>query len=238
MCIRDRSYSKPWLNGMSSTPLMNDFSSTKMNLSSSENVNISTNAFAFLSSQKADLSELRKLKIDSNRSAAKKLKLLSGSPAITKTCMEDEQTPLKKESVTNADKVIESNCKENKDSNVDDIRFNGKNQSNNLNTGQDNENTVQHENSRNSGYWCSPSPEQLENLSLERLAAIPNFVIGRKGYGCITFQYEVDLTAFIKNFREELFGKTVIFRSSKTVEVYPDETTKPMVCLLYTSRCV
>uniref|UniRef100_UPI0001C04F2A Nucleoporin NUP145 n=1 Tax=Saccharomyces cerevisiae TaxID=4932 RepID=UPI0001C04F2A len=94
---------------------------------------------------------------------------------------------------------------------------------------QDGENTLQHEKSSSFGYWCSPSPEQLERLSLKQLAAVSNFVIGRRGYGCITFQHDVDLTAFTKSFREELFGKIVIFRSSKTVEVYPDEATKPMI---------
>ncbi|QHS73243.1 nucleocytoplasmic transporter NUP145 [Saccharomyces paradoxus] len=224
------SYTKPWLNGASSAPLMKDFSASKITpLGLNENGNFPTNGFTFLSSQKADLSELRKLKIDSNRSAAKKLKLLSGGPAITKTHMQDEKASLKNESVANTDNITHANSKENKDINMDDTYLNGKDQSNNLNTKQDGENTVQHENLSNSGYWCSPSPEQLEHLSLKQLAAVSNFVIGRRGYGCITFQHDVDLTAFIKSFREELFGKTVIFRSSKTVEVYPDEATKPII---------
>lgn len=223
------SYSKPWLNGAGSAPLLDDFFSSKMtSLAPNENSNFPQNGFNFLSSQRADLTELRKLKIDSNRSAAKKLKLLSGTPAITKKHMQDEQDSSKNEPIANADSVTNIDRKENRDNNLDNTYLNGKEQSNNLNK-QDGENTLQHEKSSSFGYWCSPSPEQLERLSLKQLAAVSNFVIGRRGYGCITFQHDVDLTAFTKSFREELFGKIVIFRSSKTVEVYPDEATKPMI---------
>ncbi|CAI5022321.1 ATV_HP_G0000230.mRNA.1.CDS.1 [Saccharomyces cerevisiae] len=231
MAVADmpRSITKPWLNGAGSAPLVDDFFSSKMtSLAPNENSNFPQNGFNFLSSQRADLTELRKLKIDSNRSAAKKLKLLSGTPAITKKHMQDEQDSSENEPIANADSVTNIDRKENRDNNLDNTYLNGKEQSNNLNK-QDGENTLQHEKSSSFGYWCSPSPEQLERLSLKQLAAVSNFVIGRRGYGCITFQHDVDLTAFTKSFREELFGKIVIFRSSKTVEVYPDEATKPMI---------
>ncbi|CAI4061752.1 nucleocytoplasmic transporter NUP145 SKDI_07G1660 [Saccharomyces kudriavzevii IFO 1802] len=228
--IFSSSYSKPWLNGTSSNSLVKDLSSSKKTpRNSSENIKFNTNGFTFLSSQKTDLTELRKLKIDSNRSAAKKLKLLSGSPATTKDDRQDEESAFGDESMGSTNKATNMNSKENVKNDDVGPYFNRKDQSNDWDITRDGENTTQNENLKYCDYWCSPSPEQLEHLSLKQLASIPNFVIGRKGYGCITFKHEVDLTAFARNFKEELFGKTVIFRSSKTVEVYPDEATKPMV---------
>ncbi|OXT09953.1 hypothetical protein B9K03_11905, partial [Rothia sp. Olga] len=58
---------------------------------------------------------------------------------------------------------------------------------------------------------------------------MPNFIIGRKGFGNISFNYDVDLSEFTPNLRDELFGKTVSFYSTKTVEVYPDHNNKPVV---------
>lgn len=221
------SYNKPWLTGTSSNSLVSDITSSKpTTMNSSENTDYTANGFNFLTSQKTDLFELRKLKIDSNRSAAKKLKLLSGSSVTTKGCIQDEQFPFKDELIPKTNKESNTNTKEN--NNNSGPYLDGKDQTNDLHTKRD-ESNIQSETSQNSDYWCSPSPEQLEFLSLKQLSAVSNFVIGRKGYGCITFNYEVDLTAFVRDFREELFGKTVIFRSSKTVEVYPDEDTKPPV---------
>lgn len=183
---------------------------------------VSMKEFSEFSLQKGDISEMRKLKIDPNRSSAKKLKLFSGKPVQTKvhepeirghTDVDVVKTGNKTlnmgDSISKDEETLERSCsalledtKENEKSGVDEL-----------------------------GYWSSPPPEQLAKLSFEQLAAVPSFVIGRKGYGYITFNYDVDLTAFAKNLKDELYGKVVKFHPTKTVEVYPDETSKaPIGC--------
>lgn len=71
-------------------------------------------------------------------------------------------------------------------------------------------------------YWCSPSIEELQQLPLRQLAEIPDFTIGRKGYGVINFGFPVDLTAFWSDLPGNLFGKVVRFAKRGTVEVNPN----------------
>lgn len=191
--------------------------------------NVLMKDFAKASISKEDLSELRKLKIDPNRSAAKKLKLLSGAATSTKSCIHNfdnscvidtRNTENTKGSKSVNDKsAIESN-------NKDNVCLNEELESDSAKADLV---TCKEPADLDQGYWCSPSPEQLNQLSLKQLRAVSNFVIGRFGYGYITFINEVDLTAFSEDFRRELFGKTVIFRTARTVEVYPDESEKPAI---------
>lgn len=178
--------------------------------------------FTPLSLQKGDTSDMRKLKIDPSRSIAKKLKLFTGEPTPTKSHAIDEDTEEK------------ANCAESKTQNNEqkEAAIDALTKENDI-PDQMNYDSKLSDNSPavmdNSGYWCSPSPEQLANLTEEQLTAVPNFLIGRKGYGSITFQYDVDLSAFANNIETELFGKVVIFNPNKTVEVYADESQKPPI---------
>lgn len=168
--------------------------------------------------QKSEVSDMRKLKIEPDRSAAKKLKLLSGMSATTKVHDPDngginnldvERNESATSSVSPADDFSETPNKIFMAD--DDIK--------NTNSDYD----------EKSEYWCSPSIEQLSRLPLKQLSILPDFVIGRKGYGYITFNHEVDLTALAPDFERELFGKIVIFHPTKTVEVYPDGTRKATI---------
>lgn len=159
-----------------------------------------------------DVSSLKKLTIDTNRSAAKKMKLFNGMSSTTKT------------------KDLEENDGKPKRSGADKLLFSS-HPSDASPTEPSAEASLdeEHRKSRDyTDYWCSPTLEQLQQLSERQLANVLNFVIGRKNYGSISFDYEVDLTAF-KNDFEELFGKTIIFNDNKTVEVYPDPENKPSV---------
>lgn len=164
---------------------------------------------------RTDFTALRNLKIDSNRSAAKKIKLFSGKAKDTKqtelyeprredVILEDGNKITENHTEASNEKVVTTAVKEDKASICD-------------------------ESDKFSDYWCLPSIESLNQLSPSQLSAVPNFIVGRKGYGNISFNYDVDLTEFQSNLRQELFGKTVIFHNSKTVEVYPEGSAKPAV---------
>ncbi|AET37983.1 nucleocytoplasmic transporter NUP145 Ecym_2236 [Eremothecium cymbalariae DBVPG len=161
--------------------------------------------------KRADLSDMRKLKIDPNRSAAKKLRLLSGNSSITKVKVLGENRddrPLTSEVFTLT--KAEGHSTEDNSETRYDIEFAGKD-------------------NPNDEYWCSPSIEQLQKLPIKQLSAIPNFVIGRKRYGSISFDLDVDLTDFKDDFRGNLFGRVIAFNENKTVEVYPDDSIKPSI---------
>lgn len=199
-------------------------SSKSMNLGSKKNFNENyatkgnqsisngtVKGISLLAQQNEDLSGLRRLKIDNNRSAAKKLKLLSGSSTITKSTT-DESNNTHKPNITEPPNFIqkprpsievEKACEE---------------------ANNEPESKLSEEQKE---YWCSPSPDQLRLYSEEQLSAVSNFVIGRKNHGYITYTDAVDLRKFSKDFEFELFHKIVIFRSTKTVEVYPNENDKP-----------
>ncbi|GMM38117.1 nucleocytoplasmic transporter [Saccharomycopsis crataegensis] len=86
-------------------------------------------------------------------------------------------------------------------------------------------------------YWCSPPVSKLAELSLSDLSSVPNFIVGRKHYGQISFNSNVDLVDFatanpkystILNLYNSLFTEAnIIFKENFTVEVYPDPLTKP-----------
>ncbi|KAK5960651.1 nucleocytoplasmic transporter NUP145 PWA37_002081 [Arxiozyma heterogenica] len=175
-----------------------------------------------------NVQEMRRLKIDTERSAIKKMKLLSGTPLITKSNSQEKP----RETIT--DNVVESKAKD-KDqveaqcSNLDTKNNDeGKSDKTSKLSEKDNfnSNNIVTENTE---YWCSPSIETLSKMPPTKLKTISNFIIGRKGFGNISFNYAVDLSAFVPNLKEELFGKTVTFHSTKTVEVYPDQNNKPAV---------
>lgn len=163
--------------------------------------------------KRTDVSEIRKLKIDTGRSAAKKMKLLSGGVATTKIRLLGEH---QQEGDSKSDLDAESNMDGNSapDIEIEAIADESK------------ERKVD---KKSKEYWCSPSAEQLLKLPFKQLNAIPNFVIGRKGYGTISFDYDVDLSEFVEDFEGSLFDNLVIFNGNQTVEVYPDESSKPPV---------
>ncbi|GCF01610.1 hypothetical protein ZYGM_000250 [Zygosaccharomyces mellis] len=167
--------------------------------------------------QKGETSDLRKLKIDPNRSAAKKVKLLSGIAATTKSTELDNGTTrnwdIRKNESSNS---LVSNL-----NNTDTDEFSS---AETKVDGEEKPDNTKEE--YTTDYWCSPSIEKLSRLPMNQLSVVPDFIIGRKGYGCITFNHEVDLTAFSPNLEEELFGKNVVFHPTKTVEVYPEESQK------------
>lgn len=85
------------------------------------------------------------------------------------------------------------------------------------------------------GYWCTPSIAELENMKLEDLSNVENFIIGRKGYGQIAFNFPVDLSSIAENARSEgpsiaesLFGNIVQILE-KHVIVYENSEEKPPV---------
>lgn len=178
--------------------------------------------FTPLSLQRGSVADMRKLKIDPGRSVAKKMKLFTGESAVTKSV--DGQN---EDGKCNS---VELMAKDNRTPNSTPSTYAAAKEKNVLDQNDDDDkNTEESTREKNAGYWCSPSPEQLLNLTKEQLSAVPNFLIGRKGYGSITFQYDVDLTAFARDFKTELFGKVVIFNPNKTVEVYPEELAKPPI---------
>ncbi|CCD26696.1 nucleocytoplasmic transporter NUP145 NDAI_0I01270 [Naumovozyma dairenensis CBS 421] len=199
----------------------------------SQNLNLGSNSikdFSFISSNRRnDISELRKLKIDSNRIAAKKLKLLSGEPSITKQeAMEDKNTI--NTNTEDPSSLQEKGSLKDINDNKENIIGNAMPQVNGVEAATDISPEQQLSKPTNdNGYWCSPSPDQLRDMPLKKLTSVSSFVIGRKGYGYITFNDTVDLLALINDIENNLFGNIVIFHSSKTVEVYPDESEKPPI---------
>ncbi|KAK9710390.1 hypothetical protein K7432_008451 [Basidiobolus ranarum] len=76
-----------------------------------------------------------------------------------------------------------------------------------------------------SEYWCSPSVGELKKLSKEGLKNIPEFEVGRIGYGKVRFLEPVDISGLDLSL---ILGEVVIFEK-KSCTVYPDETIKPPV---------
>ncbi|CDK29788.1 unnamed protein product [Kuraishia capsulata CBS 1993] len=74
-------------------------------------------------------------------------------------------------------------------------------------------------------YWSSPSISELSTYDLDELANVENFIVGRKGYGQVAFQYPVDLTSFAGNLQDVL-GKTIKFDKGCLI-VYDDSDAKP-----------
>lgn len=70
----------------------------------------------------------------------------------------------------------------------------------------------------NGGYYTSPPMNVIAAI-----ASVPDFIVGRKGYGMISFKYPVDLTEVIS--LSMLCEIVEIERGRATV--YPDESKKP-----------
>ncbi|AGO13098.1 AaceriAFL059Cp [[Ashbya] aceris (nom. inval.)] len=163
---------------------------------------------------RTDMSDMRKLKLDPHRSAAKKLRLLNGQSATTKLKILDTNHQSQREE---SSEILVS-------TKIDRQPLEEKRETSSSTGVPESDNECE-------GYWCSPSIEQLQRLTPQQLSAIPNFVIGRKGYGSISFDLDVDLTAFSDDFRHALFGNVIMFNENKTVEVYPDDSLKPPIGL-------
>ena len=169
------------------------------------------------------IKNLRVLRIDPSRSAAKKLKLLPNSSVTTQEIIQTIDNLKHSTDIENtAERDPVSSDHDSRDNNNTDLSSNSndRNEENLISTEME---------SQRSGYWCSPSPEELKELSTEQISSVSNFMIGRKGYGTISFNYDVDLSAFARDIEGQLFGKVVNFNSTRTVEVYPDYNTKPPV---------
>lgn len=186
--------------------------------------NTSVKDMAAFANGTGDVQELRRLKIDTARSAAKKMKLLTGTPAVTKLNNEEKEETKDNEKVDTNDTKDETEQSKQVSSHPDS---NNKEQSQKGSSELDS-NLVSSK-QEDTDYWCSPSIESLSKLSQTQLKTVPNFIIGRKGFGNVSFNYDVDLSAFAPNLKDELFGKTVSFYSTRTVEVYPDHSNKPVV---------
>lgn len=203
---------KPWLGEQTSKPNRpTDLKDNILGLTVIQNN--SNKKIRDISNQRENLSELRKLKIDSSRSASKKLKLLSGGSHVTKSQNLDMTEGARKQNPS-ADTARNdfSPSSELKSYSIPKMPLNDENV-----------------NKNNSDYWCTPSPEQLRLLTSDQLSSVSNFVIGRRNHGYITYSMPVDLRKFSDNFEINLFDNIVKFRSSKTVEVYPKNTEKPPV---------
>lgn len=186
----------------------------------------STKNITTITLQNIDISEMRKLKVEPSRSAAKKLKLLSGKSSSTK--LVNDYDTMGRSDDMEENNILISDTKPSTIYTTDDGKVILPSLNNdNLNTSEHNgaNQTINNE----SDYWCSPSAEQLSKLNLLQLAEVSDFVIGRKSFGYITFNFPVDLTAFAHDIKGELFGNIVNFRSTKTVEVYPEEHRKPQI---------
>ncbi|SSD58949.1 uncharacterized protein SCODWIG_00710 [Saccharomycodes ludwigii] len=182
---------------------------------------------------KKDLSGIRKLKIDPKRIALKRQRLANGLSSTSKFgSIEDDN-------VNNGESSIH-NPKDNRkpDSNYrvfgshelkEDLNVESSGESSNEESSSSSKSSAKPADSSDIDYWCSPSIEALSEMSEKELSLVPDFVIGRKGYGCIAFSYDVDLSNFKEDFKGKLFGNIVVFNDNRTVEVYPDEKTKPTV---------
>ncbi|CAE7229687.1 unnamed protein product [Rhizoctonia solani] len=72
-------------------------------------------------------------------------------------------------------------------------------------------------------YWMIPSLSELQGMSHDQLVSVPNFTVGRHGYGKITFLDPVDLTTVYAI--SDIPEKTVLFEEGACT-VYPDESQK------------
>lgn len=78
----------------------------------------------------------------------------------------------------------------------------------------------EHDGDLRMGYYMSPPLSELRTWAHADLAAVPNFVVGRTGYGEIHFDQPVDLTSVPD--LNEIAGGVIVIRA-KEVIVYPDE---------------
>lgn len=71
-------------------------------------------------------------------------------------------------------------------------------------------------------YWMSPTHEQLRKMSLNDLKQVPNFIVGRKGFGKIEFMEPVDLSGaeMNKNWTSAIMGRIVVLKK-RACALYP-----------------
>jgi nuclear pore complex protein Nup98-Nup96 len=69
------------------------------------------------------------------------------------------------------------------------------------------------------GHYMVPPRESLRRMGFAQLSALPNFVVGRTGFGQIRFLAPVDLTKVALD--DSFFGRVVVFERSR-VTVYPE----------------
>ncbi|CAK7890949.1 nucleoporin Nup145p [[Candida] anglica] len=87
----------------------------------------------------------------------------------------------------------------------------------------------------NDGYWCSPSIKELSGYSIDQLSEVDNFIIGKVGFGQISYGYPVDLSGVSVSCKDngttlnkELFGNLVQFKKG-CVLVYHGDANKPPI---------
>jgi nuclear pore complex protein Nup98-Nup96 len=71
-------------------------------------------------------------------------------------------------------------------------------------------------------YWTMPAMSTI--LAMPDVGAVPNFVVGRKGYGQVRFNQPVDLSQ-VRSIPD--VPGTVVILDLKVCTVYPDESIKP-----------
>lgn len=72
------------------------------------------------------------------------------------------------------------------------------------------------------GYWMSPTHEQLSQMPLKDLKQVPNFIVGRKGFGKIEFMDPVNLSSagMDNNWTNAIVGRIVVF-TKRACALYP-----------------
>ena len=75
------------------------------------------------------------------------------------------------------------------------------------------------------GYWCTPSLNELAKMNVSQLASVKDFSVGRKGSGQMMFRSPVDLTEFEGRWNE-LLGDAIVFKN-KLICVYKTDEEKP-----------
>ena len=73
-------------------------------------------------------------------------------------------------------------------------------------------------------YWMVPTAAKLGTIPREKLTSVPSLKVGRRGYGQISFDQPVDLSAL--NSLDEVCGGVITF-GDRVCTVYPPGWTKP-----------
>ncbi|KAF3930923.1 hypothetical protein ABW19_dt0207668 [Dactylella cylindrospora] len=73
-------------------------------------------------------------------------------------------------------------------------------------------------------YWCIPTLNHLKSLPREKLASVPDLIVGRNNFGQIRFDQPVDLTAL--NSVDSILGGVITF-ADRVCTVYPPGFDKP-----------
>jgi nuclear pore complex protein Nup98-Nup96 len=74
-------------------------------------------------------------------------------------------------------------------------------------------------------YWMKPTRADIESMNRVQRQKITGLTVGRVGYGEVTFDAPVDLTAINL---DDLLNKIIVF-APRSLTVYPDSTKKPPV---------